>query len=423
MDLPRSPSGFRSRRSYPSLNHISLAPLTPRFPIDDDDDVDYPNEPQDYFSPRGEAESAPTYSGYDTPPRTSYLSSFSVPGTPGVLSHSQSRSGSRARNHRHQRSKSTTREKTLSDTNLRDQAAAHPLHHHSHSHQHHHHNAAPRTKSTHSHHRRDTEWMLRTASALASSAREEKGQSWLVKRASSTSLVSEVHANDADSAAAAGGGGSSRACRRSRSGRSTPAAFSRRGSLSRAASRRGSRPELSMTGLEMTGAGAGGKTGMPAEDVRHFVPDFVDERIRAEMEWIRQEEEQEDGEGYTSASSDGYFDSDDDIDEQEFQRLTRERGFGLGSWVDRVVGWTVFGDDDWPWASATAPVESSKTVEERSVTTGEHDDHLSVSSVADDLDRASVSDADRQSVIEKPGETGGWEDAGWLFRTMKRAFF
>ncbi|KAL5362298.1 hypothetical protein BJX96DRAFT_99900 [Aspergillus floccosus] len=420
MDLSRSPSGFRSRRSYPSLNHISLAPLTPRFPIDDDDDV-YPNEAPDYFSPRGETEHPPTYNGYDTPPRTSYLSSFSVPGTPGVLSHSQSRSGSRARNHRHQRSKSSTREKTLSDTNLQDQAAAHPVHHNHHHHVPH--SNSRRTRSTNSHHHRDTEWMLRTASALASSTREEKGQSWLVKRASSTSLVSEMHANDADSAAP-GGNGSGRAFRRSRSGRSTPAAFSRRGSVSRAASRRGSRPDLSMTGLEMTGAATGGKTGMPAEDVRHFVPDFVDERIRAEMEWIRQEQEQEQEEGYTSASSDEYFDSDDEIDEQEFQRLTRERGFGLGSWVDRVVGWTVFGDDDWPWASATGPIEeSSKMVEERSVTAVEHDDNVSVTSVADEVDRASASDADRQSVIEKPGEAGGWEDAGWLFRTMKRAFF
>ncbi|KAL4889003.1 hypothetical protein BDV59DRAFT_187326 [Aspergillus ambiguus] len=403
MDLSRSPSGFRSRRSYPSLNHISLAPLTPRFPLDDD----YDDEPQDYFSPRDDQPPTSAYTGYDTPPRTSYLTSFSVPGTPGVLSHSHSRSGSRARP-QHQRSKSTTRE-NLSDTNLQGHGAAHPLHQQQ---QHHHH----RTKRSRSQHQSgDTEWMLRAASALASSAREEKGQSWLAKRASSTSLISDAANNsnngyDADSPSAHG-----RSNRRSRSGRSTPAAHSRRGSLSRTVSRRGSRLDLAMTGLEMTVPDKAG------EGVRGFVPDFVDEGIQAEMEWIRQEEE---AGGYLSASSEGYFDSEEDMDEQEFQRLTRERGFGLGSWVDRVVGWTVFGDDDWPWASATGPVEeSSKPVDERSAAAVEQDDSGSVSSVGDDADGVSVSDAERQSVVEKPGEAGGWEDAGWLFRTMRRAFF
>lgn len=389
--LSQSGGGFRSRRSYPSLNHASLAPLTSRFPIDDD------VEHQDYFTPRAE-DSESYYSAHDIPAKTSYLSSYSVPGTPGLLSHS--RSGSRARHH--QRSKSST-PAHLSDTNLQGQDDAQPPHH-----------QAPKMKRHSSRHhpsdsasRRDAEWMLRAGIALASSTREEKGQSWLAKRESSTSLVDEGN-YDVESP-----GHYNKVTRKSRSGRSTPAA-----SRSRVVSRRGSRPDLIMTGLEMTSArqGDSGSLESPALDVRHFVPDFVDERIRAEMAIIQQEE-------YTS-DSDEYSDSEDDIDEQEMQRLTRERGFGLGSWFDRMVEWTVFGVDDWPLSYSSGPVDQvPKNVEwaEPGVA-DEDDDQVSISGRTDRTDGAStISDSEVPAVTEKPGDQGGWEDAWWLFGVMKRA--
>lgn len=249
--------------------------------------------------------------------------------------------------------------------------------------------------------------MLRAGIALASSTREEKGQSWLAKRESSTSLVDEGN-YDVESP-----GHFNKVTRKSRSGRSTPAA-----SRSRVVSRRGSRPDLIMTGLEMTSArqGDSGSLESPALDVRHFVPDFVDERIRAEMAIIQQEE-------YTS-DSDEYSDSEDDIDEQEMQRLTRERGFGLGSWFDRMVEWTVFGVDDWPLSYSSGPVDQvPKNVEwaEPGVA-DEDDDQVSISGRTDRTDGAStISDFEDPAVTEKPGDQGGWEDAWWLFGVMKRA--
>ncbi|KAL5342565.1 hypothetical protein BJX70DRAFT_356124 [Aspergillus crustosus] len=409
---PQAHPSFRSRRSYPSLNQVSVTPLAHSYPIDDDNDLE---GPLDYFTPRAEA--------VDTPTRTSYLSSFSVPGTPGVLSHTPSRSTSRVRHHA--RSKSST-PINLSDSNLQDQNASQLLHHHP---------RGSRTKrpSAHRHQTpdsRDPEWMLRAGIALATSAREEKGQSWLVKRESSTSLVSEAGKYEVDAISQALRTGISR---RSRSGRSTPAASASR---SHAASRRNSRPDLVMTGLEMSLPSSSKRSSAPissaprtphlTEEGRSSIPllpDFIDEQVRAEM---RDTFQQIEGDGeYESAVSDDSYDSDenseDEIDEHELQRLTLERGFGLGSWVDRMVEWTLFGVDDWPLSSTTDPANHPPP-------TTAADLHWTAGSSAnnntnDNEETQSVASETNSEILttERAGDNGGWEDAGWLFRTIKRA--
>ena len=77
-----------------------------------------------------------------------------------------------------------------------------------------------------------------------------------------------------------------------------------------------------------------------------LVPDFVDERIRAEMATLGGLDG--DWEGSESGSESEDSDEMPDFDEADLQQLTRERGFGLGSWIDRLVEWTLFGVDDWP---------------------------------------------------------------------------
>ncbi|PWY93696.1 hypothetical protein BO94DRAFT_511514 [Aspergillus sclerotioniger CBS 115572] len=403
----QSQSGFQSRRSYPALHHVSLSPLNPRFPIDDDTDA------RDYFSPRHETPGSPGAT------RTSYLSSFSVPGTPGVLSHSHSRSGSRVR--LNSRSKSSTRIHS-SDTNLQSQGVASPLHHHNEPQR----SRTPRhhpTDSTNHRHHPDTEWMLRAGIALASSTREEKGQSWLVKRQSSTSLVSDGHQLDLDSQQQHW---SSRSTRHPRSGLSTPAAYSRRASRSRPTSRRSSRPDLAMTSLDITRATtrrdvpttttSGIHTPLEIDYARHLLPDFVDERIRAEMANIQHDEDEDTFSN--SSSTDSMLASEDEIDEQELQRLTREQGFGLGSWIDRMVEWTLFGVDDWP-LSAPPPQPLLEHHDHIQILTDEQDhEHEHPTEEADTI---SIPDSDIASIHEKPGERGGWEDAGWLFRIVRRA--
>ncbi|PYI34888.1 hypothetical protein BP00DRAFT_422818 [Aspergillus indologenus CBS 114.80] len=492
---PPIQSAFRSRRSYPSLHHVSLAPLNPRFLADEDgEEVEETGVP-DYFNhPHHNHHDSP-----DPPTARSYLASFSVPGTPGVLSHSHSRSGSRTRHH--PRSKSSSRIHHASDPNLQARGASSPLHHHHHQHQPHqphHTNRSTRTRHPANHHQ-DTEWMLRAGIALASSTREEKGQSWLVKRQSSTSLVSDDHQLSLDFLnhnhnhnhnrhhhPSWSHGGSPR---HGRSGRSTPAAAnsrSRRASRSRPSSRVASRADLAMTSLGMattatSTAASSRRESRTAElltststststntqkteeqqqqqqQTRHLIPDFVDERIRAEMASIQRDEnaafdEEEEGEDDLSSFTSDYpyldsGDESDEIDEQELQRLTRERGFGLGSWIDRMVEWTLFGVEDWPlsFGGGAGGGDNNTVVESRTITIADHhpdnpengtsSTHVaaaaaeaaaaasttSPSIAADDTDTISVAESEVLSVCEKPGDQGGWGDASWLFRVVKRA--
>ena len=71
-------STSRSRRSYPNLHNLSIAPLSAKYPLD----ASVPPSPDE--------------PGTRTP-RTSYIAQKSAPATPGVLSLSQSRSSSRQR--------------------------------------------------------------------------------------------------------------------------------------------------------------------------------------------------------------------------------------------------------------------------------------------------------------------------------------
>lgn len=293
--------------------------------------------------------------------------------------------------------------------------------------------------------------MLRAGIALASSTREEKGQSWLVKRESSTSLVEmpnelapaphhHRHHHRTKS-------GSSR---KSRSGASTPA-------WSRANSRRGSRAGLAMTSLP-SGAGAGANgpgpsfvTGTITPELRGrssgsgggLVPDFVDEKIRAEMVSIQERERGLFGEEEEDVESEyDYFsdETNEEFDEADLQRLTRERGFGLGGWIDRLVEWTLFGVDELPVVPAATPenrigatpTTTTVTFEEPVVSArgkrgeDEHDDLSLYSegdrhSLSDDADTFSHTDGESTVGVEKPGAQGGWEDASWLFRVVKRA--
>lgn len=243
-----------------------------------------------------------------------------------------------------------------------------------------------------------------------------------------------------------------------RSGASTPGgagALSRRASRSRAGSRPGnSRVHLTMTALPAstpaekeisthsgTDTGTVTRTASPeARGRTPLVPDFVDASIRAEMESLQHRFPDEDsvhwdgaGSDQDETSSEYSYDSDetpDDFDEADLQQLTRERGFGLGSWIDRLVEWTLFGVDEWPAgvpaaAAAsrigTADTTTTVTFEEPVLVDGRDDDTLSLGSVGDgDLSDGEGSTGSA-APIDKPGSEGGWEDAGWLFRLVKRA--
>lgn len=184
----------------------------------------------------------------------------------------------------------------------------------------------------HRHHTSDgsDDWLHRAGLAIAGETRDARGQGWLVRKESSTSLVGqsdsfEHHAShDGRHKALLSGEHMpdinqgdyptfsprmSRAGSRlqSRIGSRVPSARqSRRGS------RVGSRIDLAMSGLPS----ARQSFDIDVEE-SPIEPDFV-------------EADEEEG-----------LD-----DEEEVARLARERGLGLGGWMDALIGWTLFSVDE-----------------------------------------------------------------------------
>jgi len=418
MDSPRSSSTLSSRssrRSFPNLHHLSLAPLSSEYLLDASSPT----------SPSGDSTRAV---------RTSYIQGKSAPATPGILSLSQSHSPSR-----HGRSTARTYAydgyflpadapsrdlgaipKAKSSSALLAAPAVQPPGPHAlpHPHQHQH-------PYTHLHARKgvapaplrprlprratdepDDEWLHRAGLAIASETRESKGQSWLVRRASSTSLVlsgegfddpglehpfallsGEHFADDEYSPLTPrlsrwGSRAGSRVGSRAVSARN-----SRRGSMI------GSKIELMTAGLE---DGYFGEQ-MVAE------PDFVE--------------------------------PDDELvgDEEEVARLARERGFGLGGWMDRLIGWTLFRVEE---DGEETEDEEGDTEREESLTEEQLKLRNEVEARRRKLEREMIVRASAAGSGEKDdkGDTkestetqsaasdseGGWQDAAWLLSVASK---
>jgi Protein of unknown function (DUF3984) len=174
--------------------------------------------------------------------------------------------------------------------------------------------------------------MQRTGAALASETRESKGQSWLVSRASSTSLVREgedelAHAYVADD------------------------------ELSLTPGRRSSRAYSGEFSLDELGA--------------------LQEDSIAEVE----EEEEED--------------------------IDIPGGFGLGQFVDRLIGWSVFAEDDTDDEESLDGYEeeiAAKLPGERAKSEAIQDEKL------------------KKQRRLRDGEEG-WEDSAWLFGVVTNVLF
>lgn len=118
-------------------------------------------------------------------------------------------------------------------------------------------------------------------------------------------------------------------------------------------------------------------------------------------------------------------------DEEEVARLARERGFGLGGWVDALIGWTLFSVDEDGEASED---------EERSDVTSEDAKLLrEVEAKRRKMERESIVAASALKAPERIGEggevkldvpkppegqeAGGWQDAAWLLSVASKALF
>lgn len=211
----------RKNRSTANLQHLTLAPLTPRLPLRDDYDGTDIIDSHSYFTNAHNHGGSSANSNSAALARIpSYIQGRSAPATPRLLSKSPTAS----RSHSHEggrrapvpgggsggartpggsKSHANALAKSLSTTQLhfdgnqhvRSSANGGARHHRRRKTDNHHHG------HNHSDGGGDN-WLFRAAAIVTSEARESKGQSWLTARASSTSLSGLRSAEEAEDVAA-----------------------------------------------------------------------------------------------------------------------------------------------------------------------------------------------------------------------------
>ncbi|KAI9813885.1 MAG: ornithine carbamoyltransferase [Phylliscum demangeonii] len=326
------------RRSANSLRTSSLTPLTPKLPLPreaDDDDHDHDTE---HDLPSTAHRHRPRPPRHPHPP--TYLHHQSAPVTPSILSRTPSRHGLRrlqaqaepgADNGWVRKSQSSSQllhlpasasasASALAAGSRRGglQPLSSPLS-----------PPLPPPPSWSS----SAEWLLRAGAVLSAEARESKGQSWLVSRASSTSLVrdgreedeenEEEEENDMD-----GGGladdedspvstrpsrGASRVASRQASRFGSRLSLTSTSSPHASRSRGGGDMDIDQNNDDDDAAGAGRRPSLGPG------PDFINSRDRAEIEEAAAARR---GGGIASATADhdpadGEHDDDDDVNEND----------------------------------------------------------------------------------------------------------
>ena len=369
-----SPYARRNVRSSTNLNHLTLAPLTSRFPLIDTDLTQEPSHHVSYI----EGRSAPT-----TPSILAHTSRASLrkPSTAGLpksksstyLPPSQSQTRFRATKPGGAKRKSTTKE----DLEL-DRLSGKD--------------------------RNDSDWLLRAGAAISSSTRESKGQSWLVSRASSTSLTGDRDEEEEEQLRELARQREQNSRRESRRGSAAgafdaddefspvttrrslsfgPATGTRSRPLSRfgsrANSRRGSRAQL------FTPISPGG----PQEG--YFDPtDLARDEFITEPDFVDAEED---------AEEDG---NEAKKDEAVVRKLARAGNLGWGGLVERMLGWSLFAVDE------DAEETEVEVMDEKGEVSG-------ISSKPSTLNlRGEETCIEDEMPPLKEDETDGWQDAAWL---------
>ncbi|KAK6376100.1 uncharacterized protein PV06_02060 [Exophiala oligosperma] len=374
------------RRSHPNLHHLSLAPLTPKYPID-------PADYAAYFDP----------STSELHTTTSISQISSLPSPSGILtSHSAAHSRASSRTRLRKKIRSAV---SVHDTSA---AAAHAPHAHAHfagagglatpsgaltSEGFGHRNInASRSGLLHLH-TSESSWLIQTGLALTEGSRESKGQSWLGKRDSSTSLHSPATTTNAEERDF-----NHNQRLHPRSGRVTP-------SLSRRSSHAGRRSRRS---LAMTPAP---QTSMDEEAMPHWDDAQTQAEIAAQVESEFADEFEDDP--YGVLDFEGQFDSEDEEDVR--REISRYR---LGRWMDGVVD-VFLRLEEFPDSEG-----GSKSARDHDVDLEAGNQKPEMSDVettvqVKDADAASaVSDASIEPPPDKP--SGVWDDVVWFGRLLVR---
>ncbi|KAJ2905249.1 hypothetical protein MKZ38_005951 [Zalerion maritima] len=394
----------RKNLSTSHLDHLSLAPLSSRLPfLDSDDQFDGDN---------GSGHS------YITTSR-SYIEGKSAPTTPGIFGgRRNSTQHPRAHLHPPAATAASMPKKSLSATTLQGMmggsGSGQPIPKHRRS------GSGSHTPTRHNHHRlamtatadttaasstADRDWLEHTGALLSDSAREYKGQSWLVSRDSSTSLTGQGRERSSEQE-----GGSWTI---------DPAAQSRRSSASvsrvnsRAHSRSGSRAASRM----------GSRVATPMEKVGFDVGYFTSADSHDDPS-------QEDlaGDGSEWAEGPNFVNLDESLeasmvghsvnteeDEAAIRSLVRNGNGGMGGWIGGIVGWPLFSVDEEESTEEGAMVEDSELSRTGSTV------WLGETVVGGRRSGGGVS-----PVVEEPippplkDDGGGWHDAAWLLSVASK---
>ncbi|KAK5096769.1 hypothetical protein LTS08_007259 [Lithohypha guttulata] len=391
--LSRTPSAHFApgphRRSHPNLQNLhslSLAPLTPKYPID----------PADY-----DAYYDPVTSELHTSTSLSRIAALPSPG--GILSNSPAHSRSASRNRLRRKVKSHVNifEPEREPENLK--AGQDVVDH----------KPVPSTTKSQPllgklriNQTPDPSWLVQTGLSLTESSRETKGQSWISKRDSSTSLVNTPEGYF-DSRRQREG-------RTPRSGRATPAR-SRVGSrnVSRNQSRSRLGKDLKMT-TSTSVAGAAAATPTPGasfatapdtderireedeDDDVDVEPNWADPKTQAELAAQLQEElaaeyEEDDDDPYGMLDFEGQGTNSED--EEEVRQAMRK--WRVGGWMDGAI-------------EALLLVEPGRADDEPEEEQGGRR-------------RVSISEDSETDVEEPPEQVRGlWDDIAWLGRLFRR---
>ncbi|KAJ4423442.1 hypothetical protein N0V82_001915 [Gnomoniopsis sp. IMI 355080] len=372
----------RKNRSSSNLNHLSLAPLTTKLPIHDSDMI------------YSELSIPTSYS-------TSYMQGKSAPTTPSLLARSPVRptstnkKGARSPYGHGAASPSLAKSKSATNLSTRPKSGAttpggyrrgsrkeflRDIHT----------SAAPPARV-------DSDWLLRAGVLISSETRESKGQSWLVSRASSTSLdrLENDDINEKDIFERE---------RIARENLMSSRHTSRRGSLaflladdespflSRQGSGHASRSQLVTPGERATMEGyfAGQAIG---EDEFIPGPDFVNLNEKLE-----------------AAGSEGDMNLDD---ETAVRKLVNSRHGRSHTWYASVLGWTLF--------AVQENEDEDDEADGEATTDGEAEDCLSETSGTDrNLELRFASLSEPQSLSPPKSDDAGWKDAAWLLSVASK---
>ncbi|RMZ89409.1 hypothetical protein DV736_g3365, partial [Chaetothyriales sp. CBS 134916] len=389
--LSRSPSASSfgpGRRSHPNLQHLSLAPLAPKYPI----------EPADYS-----AYFDPSTSELHTSASIAHVSA--LPSPSGILSNSpsSSRANSRARLKKRARSQAAI---NLADSGAATPSGALTSHGFGHSAPRPGHSNKPPTSRSQLHLNR-SDWIVQTGLTLTASSRENKGQSWIVQRNSSTSLAS-LHIT-VDEAA------------REHQARSVrvPSFGSRPGSrpTSRVGSRTGSRSGRSRRDLTMTSVAdfvTVPLAQLPSEDIR---PDWADPESQAEIAArvaAELADEIDDSDPYGMLDFEEQIDIE--LDSEDEREVRRELMAGHNGWFDGVIDVLLRIEDEYPDPELGQTVDQLRTRRGEGVVAGRV---VTGQQLQGQLQKEEVL-ADDQVEAPPDHPQSMWDDVKWFGRLLAR---